>query len=434
MCGRTGRQLRAEGRQGAQQGVRARDPRSRHAEGREGPGGPRLGPFRARRPGPSAGRPRDPRHLGVRLAQPAGARGNRQHPGQQRARRPTPPERSARPLPRVRQLQGRRLQRARIWARSRSATSTPSSAGRRRPSSTRRSSGTSRAAAGSTSRVDIDAGEQELPGLRLVEDGRSDAISWMAGAASASTRTSAEGILTTTPSSATTTRTSSSAPTCSAEQLLLHGAHLVHPEAGNGVTTCTAPSAPAFSGRRAARSRPPTTTSSSPRSPRTPRTARPAVTSWRPTLRASRPRDQIMAWHLGGSASVADARPGRQHRRDRFLIPGQRAPARDHERARLLRRAADSGGRPLRPRRRAARRSGPSTRSTGLAAARSCAGTSCCPATLSVRQQGTIQDPSHFAFNGAISPATAGNSAVIFYNLGSGRCAQRSVRSRARAR
>jgi hypothetical protein len=40
------------------------------------------------------------------------------------------------------------------------------------------------------------------------------------------------------------------------------------------------------------------------------------------------------------------------------------------------------------------------------------------PASLTVRQQGTIQDASNFAFNGAISPATVGSSAVINYNLG----------------
>ena len=41
------------------------------------------------------------------------------------------------------------------------------------------------------------------------------------------------------------------------------------------------------------------------------------------------------------------------------------------------------------------------------------------PATDSARQQGTISDPNNFAFNGAISPTAAGNSTVIFYNLGS---------------
>jgi hypothetical protein len=41
------------------------------------------------------------------------------------------------------------------------------------------------------------------------------------------------------------------------------------------------------------------------------------------------------------------------------------------------------------------------------------------PSTDSARQEGAISDSSHFAFNGAISPTTAGNSAVLFYNLGS---------------
>jgi hypothetical protein len=42
------------------------------------------------------------------------------------------------------------------------------------------------------------------------------------------------------------------------------------------------------------------------------------------------------------------------------------------------------------------------------------------PASLSVRQQGTIQNASHFVFNAAISPAVNGSSAVIDYNIGSG--------------
>jgi hypothetical protein len=41
------------------------------------------------------------------------------------------------------------------------------------------------------------------------------------------------------------------------------------------------------------------------------------------------------------------------------------------------------------------------------------------PAALTVRQQGTIQDASHFVFNAAISPAMNGSSAVIEYNIGS---------------
>jgi hypothetical protein len=41
------------------------------------------------------------------------------------------------------------------------------------------------------------------------------------------------------------------------------------------------------------------------------------------------------------------------------------------------------------------------------------------PSTLSVRQQGTISNSSHFVFNGAISPADNGRDAGIQYNLGS---------------
>lgn len=41
------------------------------------------------------------------------------------------------------------------------------------------------------------------------------------------------------------------------------------------------------------------------------------------------------------------------------------------------------------------------------------------PASLTVRQQGTIQDASNFEFNGAISPSGTGNEAVINYNVGS---------------
>jgi hypothetical protein len=40
------------------------------------------------------------------------------------------------------------------------------------------------------------------------------------------------------------------------------------------------------------------------------------------------------------------------------------------------------------------------------------------PASTSVRQQGAIQDASNFVFNGAISPAMNGNSAVVHYNVG----------------
>lgn len=41
------------------------------------------------------------------------------------------------------------------------------------------------------------------------------------------------------------------------------------------------------------------------------------------------------------------------------------------------------------------------------------------PGTQTVRQEGTISDPSHFVFNGAISPSTQGNSAAIDFNRGS---------------
>jgi hypothetical protein len=41
------------------------------------------------------------------------------------------------------------------------------------------------------------------------------------------------------------------------------------------------------------------------------------------------------------------------------------------------------------------------------------------PATRTVRQEGTISDPSQFVFNGAISPARQGDSAAIDYNRGS---------------
>ena len=41
------------------------------------------------------------------------------------------------------------------------------------------------------------------------------------------------------------------------------------------------------------------------------------------------------------------------------------------------------------------------------------------PGSLTVRQQGTISDPSHFVFNGAISPTSGGDVAAVNYNLGS---------------
>lgn len=41
------------------------------------------------------------------------------------------------------------------------------------------------------------------------------------------------------------------------------------------------------------------------------------------------------------------------------------------------------------------------------------------PATQTVRQEGTISDPSHFVFNGAISPDIQGSSAAINFNRGS---------------
>jgi hypothetical protein len=53
------------------------------------------------------------------------------------------------------------------------------------------------------------------------------------------------------------------------------------------------------------------------------------------------------------------------------------------------------------------------------------------PASLTVRQQGTIQDASNFDFNGAISPSGSGNEAVINYNVGS---AAQLVQIRAQSR
>jgi hypothetical protein len=41
------------------------------------------------------------------------------------------------------------------------------------------------------------------------------------------------------------------------------------------------------------------------------------------------------------------------------------------------------------------------------------------PGSLTVRQQGEIQNASDFVFNGAISPSSAGNDAAIFYNRSS---------------
>ena len=53
------------------------------------------------------------------------------------------------------------------------------------------------------------------------------------------------------------------------------------------------------------------------------------------------------------------------------------------------------------------------------------------PASLTVRQLGTIQSPSLFAFNGAISPASNGTTAAINYNTGS---ASQLVQIRAQSR
>jgi hypothetical protein len=53
------------------------------------------------------------------------------------------------------------------------------------------------------------------------------------------------------------------------------------------------------------------------------------------------------------------------------------------------------------------------------------------PASLTVRQQGTIQDAGQFVFNGAISPAFDGTTAAINYNMGS---ASQLVDIRARTR
>jgi hypothetical protein len=53
------------------------------------------------------------------------------------------------------------------------------------------------------------------------------------------------------------------------------------------------------------------------------------------------------------------------------------------------------------------------------------------PASLTVRQQGTVQNSSNFVFNAAISPATVGSSAVIDYNVGgSSQVAQIRAQSR----
>lgn len=53
------------------------------------------------------------------------------------------------------------------------------------------------------------------------------------------------------------------------------------------------------------------------------------------------------------------------------------------------------------------------------------------PASGQVRQQGTVSDPTSFAFNGAISPASDGSHAALNYNLsGSGRLPTLFARSR----
>ena len=53
------------------------------------------------------------------------------------------------------------------------------------------------------------------------------------------------------------------------------------------------------------------------------------------------------------------------------------------------------------------------------------------PATLARRQEGNVQTPGRFVFNGAISPASSGNAAVVNYNVGGRRLL---VRLRARSR
>jgi hypothetical protein len=40
------------------------------------------------------------------------------------------------------------------------------------------------------------------------------------------------------------------------------------------------------------------------------------------------------------------------------------------------------------------------------------------PASATVRQQGTVESPTDWVFNGAISPSIAGNDAAVFYNRG----------------
>jgi hypothetical protein len=56
------------------------------------------------------------------------------------------------------------------------------------------------------------------------------------------------------------------------------------------------------------------------------------------------------------------------------------------------------------------------------------------PASLTVRQLGTVQDPSLFVFNGAISPASDGTTAAIDYNTGSGGTNGELVKIKAQSR
>ncbi len=56
-----------------------------------------------------------------------------------------------------------------------------------------------------------------------------------------------------------------------------------------------------------------------------------------------------------------------------------------------------------------------------------------CPAGAK-RQEGTVSDSSHFVFNGAISPSSAGNDAVVEYNTGSASLTDGLVQIRAQSR
>lgn len=141
------------------------------------------------------------------------------------------------------------------------------------------------------------------------------------------------------------------------------------------------------------------------------------------------PRDQVMAWHVGGTAGAPTLVPNGNIAVSEFdlpppaLQPGGQLDTLD---GRLTMAVADSdpgaGGQ------RAVWTQHTVDMGDGFPVMR---WYELLPATAGARQQGTISDPANDVFNGALSPGTSGDFAVFNYNV-SGPTLLPEIRARAR--